>query len=59
MLLQTRFALSSVESWYFEDGEFNYETFFDNIVDLFETDDKDPWVVETLKWWQEYVLITY
>ena len=59
MLLQTCFALSSIESWYFEDGEFNYETFFDNIVDLFETDDKDPWVVETLKWWQEYVLITY
>lgn len=44
-----------MESWCVEDGEFNYEAFFDNIVDLFETDENDPWVIETLKWWQGYV----
>jgi hypothetical protein len=58
MLSQTRFALSSVESWSSEDGEFDYEAFFNNIVDLFETDNTHPWVLETLEWWQRYALIT-
>jgi hypothetical protein len=26
-------------------------------MDLFETDDKHPWVLETLEWWQRYALI--
>jgi hypothetical protein len=34
---QTHFALSSVKSWSSKDGEFNYEVFFNNIMDLFET----------------------
>ncbi|KAF8486977.1 hypothetical protein DFH94DRAFT_687459 [Russula ochroleuca] len=35
--VQTHFALSSVKSWSSKDGEFNYEVFFNNIMDLFET----------------------
>jgi hypothetical protein len=26
-------------------------------VDLFKTDNKHPWVLETLEWWQRYALI--
>ncbi|KAJ6617692.1 hypothetical protein B0H10DRAFT_1948189 [Mycena sp. CBHHK59/15] len=31
------------------DGRFDYEKFFDNIVELFEADPSDPWAIETLE----------
>ena len=56
---QAHFVLSSVELWFSDDGIFNYEVFFDNIVDLFETDDKHPWVLKMLEWWQRYVTTSH
>jgi len=33
------------------DNNFDHEAFFDNIVELFEVDPNDEWVVETLDSW--------
>jgi hypothetical protein len=33
--------------------DFDHEAFYKNIVYLFESDPKAPWVVETLAWWDE------
>ncbi|KAJ6488771.1 hypothetical protein C8R45DRAFT_929479 [Mycena sanguinolenta] len=38
--------------WTDKDGKFDYEKFFNRIVDLF-ADADDPWVVETLEWYQK------
>jgi hypothetical protein len=35
------------------DEKFDNRTFFNNIVRIFETDPDDPWVIETLDWWNE------
>ena len=48
---QTRFLLSNLNSWSMADGHFDLHTFYDNIVTLFETNPRSPWVVETLNWW--------
>jgi hypothetical protein len=45
--------LSSTEQWSILDDDFNAETFFNNIVDLFERDPDDPWVVDTLAFWDK------
>lgn len=37
--------------WSIQDGHFDYIHFYYNIVEMFETDPEDPWVVSTLKWW--------
>ncbi|KAG6835577.1 hypothetical protein H0H93_016837 [Arthromyces matolae] len=50
-----RFALSSCEEWCIEDGNFNLWRFFENIVAIFEDDPDDPWVVDTLEWWDQNV----
>jgi len=34
---------------------FSYEKFYENIVTLFEDDPEDPWVIDTLEWWNKYV----
>jgi hypothetical protein len=45
---QARYVLNGQEEWSAEDGNFNAEDFFKNIVDLF----KDPeWSDSTLQWW--------
>jgi len=31
------------------------EVFYDNIVDLFERDPEDPWIVDTLEFWKKYM----
>lgn len=51
---QVRFALSSVSSWRTVDGDFDYEVFWNNIVDFFE-DVTGPVtkrkVDKLLEWW--------
>ncbi|KAK1234266.1 hypothetical protein PQX77_002534 [Marasmius sp. AFHP31] len=51
---QTRHAISSKAIWGVKDGKFNYEEFFNLIVNLFAQED-DPWVKETLEWWNQQV----
>jgi hypothetical protein len=45
--------LSSSEQWSTLDGNFNMEYFFNLITDLFEREVDDPWVVETLAFWNQ------
>ncbi|KAG1908915.1 uncharacterized protein F5891DRAFT_936991, partial [Suillus fuscotomentosus] len=52
--LQIRFALSSITSWRTIDGDFDYQMFWNNVVDFFE-DPPGPAargrVNDTLEWW--------
>jgi hypothetical protein len=50
-----RFALSSDEEWGLGDNTFSYKAFYDNIITLFEDDLEDPWVIETLEWWNKCI----
>ena len=56
---QVRFALSSISSWRTVDGDFDYEAFWNNIVDFFE-DVPGPVaqrrVDKLLEWWTRYWL---
>lgn len=56
---QVRFALSSLSSWRTVDGDFDYESFWNNIVDYFE-DVPGPVaqrkVDKLLEWWTRYLL---
>jgi hypothetical protein len=45
--------MSSAENWTRRDGKFNLQKFYDNIVSLFELDER--WANETLNWWNQYV----
>jgi hypothetical protein len=49
---QARFSLSSKRMWSLKDDHFNYRTFYQEIV-LRLTDRDDPWVQDTLAWWNE------
>ncbi|KAF8414366.1 hypothetical protein L210DRAFT_3436152 [Boletus edulis BED1] len=56
--VQVRFALSCADSWALEDEDFNYETFYYNIVDYFEAPDspEKAFKIKTLLlWWNRYV----
>ncbi len=46
-----------MSQWSSSHDLFNLEEFYDTIVATFEKDPKDPWVVETLEWWNEYVVV--
>ncbi|KAI5984695.1 hypothetical protein EDC04DRAFT_2549620, partial [Pisolithus marmoratus] len=53
-----RFALSSCGAWRVVDGEFNYETFYNNIVDFFEvveTPEDKSIIQELLLWWNRKI----
>ncbi|KAI0665386.1 hypothetical protein C8Q78DRAFT_1084016 [Trametes maxima] len=53
----TRSLLSASTCWEDEDGEFEAETFYSNVVRLFKDDphvDED-WAAETLSWWNSGV----
>ncbi|KAG1814927.1 hypothetical protein EV424DRAFT_1348657 [Suillus variegatus] len=54
VVCQVRFALSSVSSWRTVDGDFDYEGFWNNIVDFFE-DVPGPVaqrrIAKLLEWW--------
>lgn len=58
---QIRFALSSITSWRTIDGDFDYQMFWNNIVDFFE-DPPGPAargrVNDTLEWWTRKVFGT-
>ena len=56
---QGRFMLSSCEHWTTVDGDFDAIKFYNNIVELFEADADDPWVKETLEFWNKYVFLCY
>lgn len=56
--VQLRFALSSCGAWRVVDGEFNYEDFYNNIVDFFEdaeTPDDKNIIRELLLWWNRKI----
>ena len=44
----------ATHDWAEEDDGYRYDALFDSVVDLFENDPTDPWVVETLEWYQRY-----
>jgi hypothetical protein len=46
--LKCRHVLNAKELWSTQDGSFHADTFFRNILDLF---DDQEWAEETLKWW--------
>ena len=50
---QAYIALSSMSQWGSCDNLFNLRMFYDAIVEMFERDPKDPWIVDTLAWWKE------
>ncbi len=52
---QAYIALSSMSQWGSSDNLFNIQLFYDTIVEMFERDPKDSWVVDTLEWCNEYV----
>jgi hypothetical protein len=52
--------MSSVETWNKRDGSVNLETFWKNIVRLFERADLyglEDWASETLAWFDRYVYL--
>ena len=51
--IKAHIALCATEQWLRFDSHFDNEVFFNNIVDLFETNEGDAWVIETLAWWQK------
>jgi len=50
---KTYIALSSMSQWALYDKVFNLEEFYDTIVMAFEKEPEDPWVIDTLGWWNE------
>lgn len=42
-----------MNQWGSTDNLFNLHEFYNTIVAMFEKDPDDPWVVETLEWWNE------
>lgn len=48
-----------MSQWSSCDNLFNLQWFYEAIVATFETNPKDPWVIETFQWWNEYVLFIY
>lgn len=46
-------ALSSMSQWGSSDNLFNLQLFYDAVVEMFERNPKDPWVVDTLEWWKQ------
>ena len=50
---QAYIVLSSISQWGSYDGVFDLEALYGTIVTMFESDPDDPWVVETLEWWNE------
>jgi hypothetical protein len=42
-----------MSQWGSSDNLFNLQLFYDAIVEMFERDPNDSWVVDTLEWWNE------
>jgi len=52
---QTYIALSTMPKWGNADNQFRLDTLYDDIVSMFEENADNPWVEETLSWWNAYV----
>ncbi|KAJ7663517.1 hypothetical protein B0H17DRAFT_1211616 [Mycena rosella] len=48
-------TMLSTSDWTPKDGTYDYEKLFNQVVKLFEDDPADPWVIETLQWYQDGV----
>ncbi|KAJ3964554.1 hypothetical protein EV361DRAFT_811989, partial [Lentinula raphanica] len=55
--LQARFALSAVEKWNIPDGHFDYQDFYNEIVDYFEEFPEDEQSISTLDYWNRCVFL--
>ncbi|KAG6829760.1 hypothetical protein H0H87_010311 [Tephrocybe sp. NHM501043] len=47
------FAIFSVKAWSICDALFDYKIFYFNIIAVFENEPENPWVQETLHWWND------
>ncbi|KAJ6478899.1 hypothetical protein C8R45DRAFT_833021 [Mycena sanguinolenta] len=47
-------TMLSTSDWTTRDGQYNYETLFDNVLELFEAP-MDEWARDTLAWYQRRV----
>lgn len=45
--------------WNLSNDLFDLHDFYNTIVATFERDPDDPWVAESLEWWNEYVAIVF
>ena len=45
--------LGSTEQWSITDGDFNLEHLYNMIVRLFEHNPNNPWVLDTLAFWNQ------
>ncbi|GJE96331.1 hypothetical protein PsYK624_125250 [Phanerochaete sordida] len=54
MAVLVRFSLSSQSCWTGREGSFCYETFYKNIVDLFQDPEK-AWAKAALQWYQLWI----
>lgn len=54
--IQARFALSSTTSWGTDNGLFLFNDFYYAVLELFEYPG-DPWVKDTLQFWNQYVYL--
>jgi hypothetical protein len=50
--------LSSKRTWNIKDDLFNYQTFYQEIIMRLAVRE-DPWVCDTLRWWNEYVMYSF
>lgn len=57
--VQARFMISSMEKWSSKDGSFEIDVFYENIAQVFEEYPNDKFAVETLAWYQRYILVLY
>ncbi|KAF8263533.1 hypothetical protein EI94DRAFT_1703920 [Lactarius quietus] len=51
--VQARFAISSEPNWGTMDGLFDYDVFFNVIVEIFDQDEE--WKQDTIQWWNKEV----
>ncbi|KAH9172692.1 hypothetical protein EDB89DRAFT_1906001 [Lactarius sanguifluus] len=51
--VQARFALSSQQTWSAKDGLFDYEEFFETLLQVFEV--SEDWTNRTLRWWNQQI----
>jgi hypothetical protein len=48
-----------MDQWNSTHDLFDLHDFYNTIVATFEMNPDDPWVVETLEWWNEYVIVIF
>ena len=58
LVFKVRFALTSCGTWRITDGEFDYNAFYNNIIDFFEnseTQQEKKFIRDLLIWWNRWV----